>query len=215
MAPNEFAVPGILHQIVGPNTNELIDKCIASWKVLQPLGFTITIWNDESLEEFISTNYPFALEAFLDARNHAEASDIARYLLVHHTGGYYMDWDIELLHIDRFIELIQKTETGFLLQDPANLTLASEAFSAGRHEPYLLSLVKDIVDLYNRGQRDSMGTPQYSGPFRMRDSLLTSGTRQSLVPIKEAFLYDYTEIRIKPEPPVQRPMIHYWLHTWL
>lgn len=215
MLRTESAVPRILHQIVGPNTNELIDKCLASWQALQSLGFTITIWDDESITRFLSENYLFALDAFEKARNHGEASDIARYLLVYHTGGFYMDWDIELLSMEHFVALITKTDSGFLLQDPANMTLASEAFSARRQEPYLLDLVNDIVQLYNTGQRDAMGTPQYSGPFRMRDSLINSSTRQMLIPIKDAFLYDYTEIRSMPQRPDQRPMIHYWLHTWL
>jgi hypothetical protein len=176
--------------------------------------FTIRIWDDALLEEFIAREYPFALDAFLNARNHAEAADIARYLLVYHTGGYYMDWDVQLLNRAGFLQLADSAPYGFLLRDPLNMSIAAEAFSAQKGESYLLCLVKNIVDLYERNQRDSMATPQYSGPFRMRDVLQIQATKQTIVPVKEVFAYDYAEIRNMPERPITQPLVHYWLHTW-
>jgi len=209
------AVPRILHQIVGPKKNEVIDYCLASWQMLEGDDFEFRIWDDYLLTEFISGEYSFALEAFLNARNHAEAADIARYLLVYHTGGYYMDWDVQLLNRDKFAALMESTPSGFLLRDPSNLTIAAEAFSAEKNEEYLLNLVRDIVRLYDQRLRDTMGTPQYSGPFRMRD-VLHDGytTKQAILPVKEVFAYDYEEIRDMPERDVEQPLIHYWLHTW-
>ncbi|SDF51957.1 glycosyltransferase family 32 protein [Chitinophaga filiformis] len=208
-------VTQLLHQIVGPKTNPLIDQCLSSWKVIKDYGFEIRTWNDDTLEEFIDTHYSWALQAFRNARNHAEAADIARYLLVHHSGGIYMDWDVELLIPEQFFTLLERTPQGFLVIDPANGTLASEAFSAEKNEAYLLDLVTDIVHLYNSNERDNMGTPQYSGPFRMRDSLVNSCTAQLLLPVKEVFAYDYTEIREMPDREISQPLIHYWIHSWI
>lgn len=209
------AVPRILHQIVGPKTNKVIDHCLSSWQMLRDYGFEYRTWNDQRLTEFISKEYPFALEAFLHARNHAEAADIARYLLVHHTGGYYMDWDVQLLSRPKFLQLIKKTSKGFLIQDPSNLTIAAEAFSAGKNETYLLDLVYSIVHLYEGNKRDMMTTPEYSGPFRMRDVLQQgSTTKQRILPVDEVFAYNYAEIREMPEKVITQPLVHYWLHTW-
>ena len=177
-------------------------------------GFVTHIWDDQRLEEFIGKEYPFALEAFLNARNHAEAADIARYLLVYHTGGYYMDWDVQLLSRSRFSRLMKRTPDGFLIEDPANKSIAAEAFSANRNEAYLMRLVHSIVEIYEANRRDSMNTPEYSGPFRMRDVLRDHVTAQAIVPIKEVFVYDYSEIREMPDRVVTQPLIHYWLHTW-
>jgi hypothetical protein len=183
--------------------------------MLRDHGFEFRTWNDELLAAFISKEYPFALEAFLYARNHAEAADIARYLLIYHTGGFYMDWDVQLLSRPKFMQLIKETPAGFLIQDPSNLSIAAEAFSAEKKETYLFDLVHEIVGLYGNNKRDVLTTPDYSGPFRMRDVLQQgSTTKQRILPVKAVFAYDYTEIREMPERVITQPMVHYWLHTW-
>jgi hypothetical protein len=208
-------IPKILHQIVGTKTNYVIDECLSSWHLLMPKKFVIKTWNDDLLGNFIANEYPFALQAFLNSRNHGEAADIARYLLIYHTGGFYMDWDVQLLDTSGFMKLIKRAPNGFLLIDPVNQTPAPEAFSAKKNESYLLNLVKEIVMLYECGKRNKLSTPYYSGPFRMRDTLKKFSTKQSLIPVKEVFVYDYSEIRIMPDRESGQPLIHYWLHSWL
>lgn len=208
-------VTKILHQITGPKQNFVVEHCMASWQRIQKKGFTINIWNDELLTAFITKEYPFALNAFLNARNHAEAADIARYLLVYHTGGIYMDWDVQLLNVPGFMQVLKETPDGFLIQDPENLTIASEAFAAQKQEPYLIKLVESIVDLYDLKQRDTMETPQYSGPYRMRDALFSFSSKQTLIPVNDIFVYNYREIRSMPRRPVVQPLIHYWIHSWI
>lgn len=78
-----------------------------------------------------------------------------------------------------------------------------------------MNLVKEIVMLYECNQRNTLSTPQYSGPFRMREVLKNFSTEQSLIPVKEVFVYDYSEIRIMPDSETDQPLIHYWLHSWL
>lgn len=206
----------VIHQIVGPIKNDLIHACMLSWNVMKNFGFEIFIWNDPRIVIFSKKYYPFALEAFLKARNYAEAADIARYLIVYHFGGYYMDWDIQLLNVKEFISVTKNNPKGYLVIDPVNNTLASECFSANIKEPYLLSLAKDIISIYENNRRDLYFTPQYSVPYRMRSSLHKhQNSRQSLLSIDDIFLYNYREIRNKPPKDIQRPLIHYWMHNWL
>jgi hypothetical protein len=187
-----------------------------SWQEFKKSGFEIRLWDDELIEQFIKENYPFALQAFLNARNHAEAADIARYAIIHHYGGLYVDWDIKLLSKKKFTELIANNPNGFLVIDPVNQTLASECFAAQSGEPYLLRLLDNIAYIYECNFRDSLPTPQYSGPFRMREVFffLKQDSAQTLLPVKDVFLYDYLEIRVKPPRSKAVPMIHYWEHSW-
>jgi len=217
MITKEFRfVPKVLHQIVGKTTTAQIDKCLQSWHAIKKAGYEIRIWNDNLIEEFLLARYPFALDAFKNARNHGEAADIARYLIVHYFGGHYMDWDVELLSSDKYLELSDKNPNGFLVIDPVNDTLASETFAACPDEPYLLSLSKDIVEIYNSGNRESLNTPAYSGPFRMRDTLKThANSTQSIIEVKDIMAYDYWEIREMPKKVITQPLIHYWMHTWM
>jgi mannosyltransferase OCH1-like enzyme len=209
-------VPKIIHHIVGPDPSPLVDKCLRSWLRLKSHGYEIKIWNDFTIETFVEEKYPFVLAALQDARNYAEAADIARYAIIHYYGGYYVDWDIQLLDINKFFEL-STLEYGFLIQDPSNKTLASECFSSAPNEPYLLRLVENISYIFENGARDSMSTPEFSGPFRMREVYLFTrkDSRQKTIPVKEIFLYDYEEIRFLPARDDSIPMIHYWEHNWI
>lgn len=212
----QSSIPPIIHQIVGLNTTPLIKKCLESWHQLEEIGFEIRIWNDSKIESFILSNHKFALEAFVSARNYAEAADIARYLIIHTYGGYYTDWDVELLDKDKFLKLSLKYNRGYMLCDPNNNSLASEFFCAEEKDLFLLELTKDIVQIYENNERDKLVTPEYSGPYRMRDSLLLHpNTVMSSIPIKEVFAYDYLEIRNPPPRLVTQPLIHYWLHSWM
>ncbi|WP_126244191.1 glycosyltransferase family 32 protein [Chitinophaga rhizosphaerae] len=206
----------IIHQMTGDHKPDLVLACMLSWQILKKSGFEIRVWDDRIITSFLKKQYPTVLPAFLNARNHAEAADIARYIIVYHFGGCYIDWDIQLLDDTGFLALMEDCPNGHLVIDPANGTLASECFSANPGEPYLLSLTGDILELYQRKQRDALFTPQYSGPYRMRDALQKHGnSTQRLIPVKDIFAYDYSEIRTKPDREIVQPLLHYWMHSWI
>jgi len=205
-----------IHQIVGPNTTPLIEYCLASWKPLEKYGFSIIVWDDLLIEDFIRNHHPFALDTFLNARNYAEAADIARYLFMFTKGGFYIDWDVQLLNEHAFIDLATKYSNGYMLVDYTNNTLAPEFIYAKKGDIYFMNLVYDIVEIYNSGKRDQLSTPKFSGPYRMRDSLEKHKiTNMSIIDVKEAFVYDYNEIRVRPPRKIDHAMVHYWAHTWL
>lgn len=210
----------IIHQIVGPTKNDLIQRCLNSWAPLKAKGFIVKVWNDELINEFIEDFYPYASEAISKARNHAEAADIARYLIVYHYGGYYVDWDVELLIIGKFIKITNKYKNGFLILDPSNATIASECFSSISGDRFLKYLADEIVEIFNSKKRNEMGTPQFSGPYRMRDAafkykLNKQELKQEFIEINNIFLYNYKEIRSMPERKRNVPLIHYWVHSWI
>jgi len=210
-------VPKIIHRIVGRKPSPLVTHCITSWEIVKEPGFEIRIWNDALLEEFIAKEYAFILSAFTNSRNYGEASDIARYLLVYHFGGYYFDWDIELLSLNKFLDLSIKNPTGFLIQDPANQTLSPAAFSAMPGEQYLFNLLDNICYIHANGFRDSLNTINYTGPYRMREVyyFTKKASQQTLIKPKDIFLYDYWEIRDQPFRDEEIAMIHYWEHGWM
>lgn len=209
-------VPKIIHHIVGSKINVAIETCLNSWKILHNYGYDIYVWNDETITNFLTSRYDFALECFLKARNHGEAADIARYLLIHHFGGHWIDWDVQLLKPTEFLKIVEENKNGYFIVDPVNGTLAAEVFCSSVNNPFLFKLAKDIVEIYKFDKRDTMGTPQFSGPYRMRDSLKLFGSiDQQIIPIQKMFVYDYWEIEKMEKKIIVQPMIHYWLHTWI
>ncbi|MDQ1149263.1 MULTISPECIES: glycosyltransferase family 32 protein [Sphingobacterium] len=204
----------IIHQILLSDIpNSLIYKCLTSWTKMKNFGFKIKYWNHVEISDFISINYPNALQAFINARNLAEASDIARYLIVLHHSGIYVDWDIELVDSSDYYRKISNLDKGYLLQDPRNGTFAPECFSAEKNEPFLSKLTDDIISVYNSRQLPL--TPYYSGAYRMRESMNDYYCNQQILPVKDIFEFDYSEIREPFQRQVKKPLIHYWLHTWL
>lgn len=211
-------VPKVIHQIVlGSEINHIIHECLESWKALEGLGFEIRRWTDQDIEALIFSEYQFARDSFTNARNLAEAADIARYLIVYHHGGCYVDWDVQLLDTGKFIKLIEDNQNGFLLLDPNDQGIAAECFAAVKNESFLYLVVKDIVHLFENKSRQQLHTLVYSGPFRLKEVLESNNTSttQTILYIKDVFAYDYSEIKTMPDRKINQPMIHYWLHSWI
>jgi hypothetical protein len=210
-------VPKIIHRIVGRKPSPLVTHCINSWEKVKDYGFEIRIWTDPLLEEFMAKEYPFFLPAFKGARNYGEASDIGRYLIVYHFGGYYFDWDTELLSLNKFLELHAQNPTGFLVQDPVNNTLSPDTFSGLAKEQYLFNLLDNISYLHKAGTWQMLKTIDYTGPYRMREVFYFSkkNTQQTLIKPKDLLLYDFWEIRNQPYRDDEVAMIHYWEHGWM
>jgi len=92
------AIPRIIHHIwFGPveKLSAEAKRCMDTWRRLNP-GFEFVLWTDESVEKaFKSWNEPIrALEA---CPNNGEKSDVARYAILFHVGGIYLDVDVECL----------------------------------------------------------------------------------------------------------------------
>jgi mannosyltransferase OCH1-like enzyme len=210
-------VPKIIHRIVGQKPSHLVMHCINSWEIVKEHEYEIKIWNDALLEVFIAKEYPFLLPAFTQARNYGEASDIARYLIVYHYGGYYFDWDTELLSLNKFFNLSAQNSEGFLVQDPVNDTLSPDTFSALAGEEYLYNLLENICYIHESGLWLHLKTIDYTGPYRMREVFYFTKkkTRQNIIKPKDILLYDFWEIRQQPFRDEEIAMVHYWEHGWM
>jgi hypothetical protein len=216
MDRQETEVPRLIHHVTfGSFPNATIEACLASWRAAESFGFEIVRWDWQAAIEFIQDHCGFALDAFTNARNLAEASDIARYLIVHRQGGYYVDWDVMLNDAARFEDLHLSFPHGCLLVDPRNGAITPSFLAASPGEEYLLTLARCITALFAAGERDRLATPDYSGPFRMRQVLSEHpGTRQALLRIKDVFEFDYDEIGSAKAFGRDGIMTHLWSHSW-
>lgn len=79
--------------------NELIKKCLLTWKEVLP-EYKIILWNEDN---FPVNKYPFAKQALND-KKWAFVADVARLHALYYYGGIYMDTDVEVLKpIDQFL----------------------------------------------------------------------------------------------------------------
>lgn len=86
-------IPKVIHYCWFGNNdkNELIIKCIDSWKMYLP-DYQIMEWNDD--------NFDFNLNPFLKEAYHkkkwAFVSDYVRSFVLYHYGGIYLDTDVQI-----------------------------------------------------------------------------------------------------------------------
>lgn len=66
----------------------------ATWRDRNP-GWDCSLWTDRDLLEFVANHYPAHLDTFCGYKNGVQRADAARYMLLHHFGGFYMDIDTE------------------------------------------------------------------------------------------------------------------------
>lgn len=82
------------------NQNDLIKRCIESWKKVLP-EYEVVLWNEDN---FPYEEYPFAQQALKDGK-WAFVSDVARLHALYYNGGIYMDTDVEMIKpLDKFLE---------------------------------------------------------------------------------------------------------------
>lgn len=80
--------------------SELINSCIESWKKFA-CDYEIIEWNETN---FDVTKYKYARQAYKE-KKYAFVSDVARFEILFHEGGIYLDTDVELIkNIDEFLD---------------------------------------------------------------------------------------------------------------
>ena len=87
-------IPKVLHYCwVGRgNKNELMNKCINSWKE-KLSDYEIKEWNEDNFDVNITQ---YTKDAY-ESKKYAFVSDYARIWILYHFGGIYFDTDVELI----------------------------------------------------------------------------------------------------------------------
>lgn len=79
---------------------EISHRCINSWKQNLP-EYEVKVWNENNFD--INANR-YVKEAY-EAKKYAFVSDYARFYILYHYGGIYLDTDVEVLKsLDKFLD---------------------------------------------------------------------------------------------------------------
>lgn len=94
-------IPNIIHQIFFPvKTNELSEelaKARQSW-IDRHKNYTHYLWNETSVLTFIRGNYPHLESRYKSYSYWVRRVNVARYLILFHYGGWYVDIDMTCIH---------------------------------------------------------------------------------------------------------------------
>jgi len=154
---------------------ELFRKIQLKWKMLNP-GWEIKIWTDEECEKLVKDFYPEYFFFYSDFEVTAERSDIFRYLVLDHYGGYYADMDIEPLQpLDGMIEVVKKPECMIGLEPEVHAILAYNKYhvignafmgSVPGHPLWKWLIPQTIKRYYaDRSPKDEKDATKITGPI--------------------------------------------------
>src|SRR5690606_38943184 len=137
-----------------------------------------------------------------------------RYLIMHNSGGIWVDWDIELHDAEKFTNAIEG-KNNLMLSDGTMKSLCSEFMIHEKGSEFMIKVVEDIYKLYNKLDGDRITTTHYTGGYRLKESYMMHNPKIEVIDIKEMFRYDYMDIKWKTNAVSSNaPLTHYWLHTW-
>jgi mannosyltransferase OCH1-like enzyme len=88
-------IPARIHQIwMNGDVPGRLATPAASWRTLHP-DWEYRLWTAASLDEFVHAEYPKVWGLYRDYPEWIQRVDAARYMLLHHFGGVYADFDVE------------------------------------------------------------------------------------------------------------------------
>jgi mannosyltransferase OCH1-like enzyme len=218
-------IPKIIHQTW--NVEQVPERWLGfqeSWRKNHP-GYEYRFWTDGANRAFIAEAFPAFLPVYDGYRHQVNRADLARYLIVCHHGGVYVDLDCKSLRpLDDLLcgrELVFGLEPQSHVNKPA---VASRGFrrlvgnalfaSVPRH-PFWQHLFPILF-----ASKDQSNVLEAAGPFALtracdsypRPQEITILPAKSFYPL-DHFLQPIAE-RTEAEAGNGPYAIHYWAGSW-
>lgn len=186
-------IPRVIHYcwFGGKQLPDLAKKCIDSWKQYCP-NYKIVEWNESNFDVNISQ---YTKEAY-NEKKWAFVSDYARFWILYHFGGIYIDTDVELIKkIDDLVEAGAFMGCEPALQDMnpdkdidglQYLVNPGLGFGAPAGHPFLEKIIKyyDSRSFYkSSGEFDLMTVVQSTTAFLKKDGFIGSNKIEQVAEI--------------------------------
>ena len=140
------SIPKYIHRIW--NSGPIPDRFKGNWVNCQKVnpGYNTTLWDDAAIESLIQNHYPWFMPVYRSYPYHMERLDAARYFIVYHYGGIYIDMDVDCKV--PFNEILKNAsrEKPFEVMTGGGLPLgiATSFFAAPMKHPFMLSLIHHL-----------------------------------------------------------------------
>ena len=145
-------IPKIIHQVyLGNYLAGEVDSIQASksfhahWKRYYiHKGWDVKLWKDEDVNKLVEAEYPWIRDQYKYYNNHIQRADIARYLILYHYGGVYVDMDAKPANEFDLSRLRRVNLVTALSSD--GLLLTNHFFMAVPRSPFLWKVLKFSVE---------------------------------------------------------------------
>ncbi len=130
-------------------TTDVPNKFLKEWNNcirLNP-GYNVTLWTDKDLEDFIHKNYPWFLSTYQSYAYPIERVDAARYFLMYHYGGIYLDMDVDCkAPFDEMFKNLSKMNHVDVITGAAQGGGMTNSFFANKaRHPFLYLLIRLLI----------------------------------------------------------------------
>ncbi|MGA9530564.1 MAG: glycosyltransferase [Candidatus Babeliales bacterium] len=237
-------IPRIIHHIwLGSPFPSGYEEWYQTWRSFHPQWSTV-FWTDreenydkgavvvysfDELKEQLKQNVPVHIvvdirflvlvnqEAFDEAVNYGERSDILRFEVLEHIGGLYVDTDFECL---RSFDILQKSYecyTGLQPLDTGCVQLGSALISSIPHHPFIKRCVETVP-----ANRDKKRIIERTGPLFFTYCFVCScidNPRINLIAFPAHYFYpcSYHEVGLPKNFWLKKHAyaVHHWEGSWL
>ncbi|KAL7506375.1 hypothetical protein ACHAXN_006089 [Cyclotella atomus] len=110
---NTTTVPKILHRMWRDENipNEWRSSHLSCEDLYKERNWTTILWTDAAIRSFLSTHYAFFLPTYNSYPYDIQRVDAARYFILYHYGGVYLDLDIGCRDNKDLIDLVRAMES--------------------------------------------------------------------------------------------------------
>ena len=143
-AKQQDPIPRIIHQIW--TTNDIPQK----WRTLQQgcikmnPDYEYMLWTHSAIDKFIEKNYPWILDTYNNYPYPMEKLDAARYFILYHYGGIYLDMDMECkVPFDRILQNVS-SEAEVVLGATAPVGVTSSFLMAKKNHRLLKQMTEGL-----------------------------------------------------------------------
>jgi len=224
-------IPRILHQTW--KSEELpptFKKWVSTWKERHP-SWQHILWTDEMNRKFIATDFPWFLETYDAYETNIQRVDAARYFILYHYGGVYVDMDFACL---RNIEPLLEGETCVLGREhdehckthKKSLIISNAFIACAPKHPFISMLCNEAGTALPKTYSSNTRVLESTGPFMLTRVFEQFPEKKSLKVLHYSAMYPLTKSEAKKALPVEEApaeikeklknafAIHYYYGTW-
>lgn len=217
MYPNSNLIPLVIHQFVSDRDKvpPLQEKCMRQWEdFAEKHEFEYYLWTPLSIKKLIEREgrQDWA-ELIANCRNYGEYGDIVRFIVLSVFGGWWVDWDISIIHPEKLAVFLNQLHCKATVTEEDYLCI--EFLGAPKNSDITLNFLEALY-LKNKNRGDTVG---YSGPrgfsnFIKKDEKYAG--LMNILPITDLFQAGYRQVKAgyRPTTEASQPLFHYWGHVW-
>jgi mannosyltransferase OCH1-like enzyme len=144
-------IPKIIHQIWFQGIDKIIEPyktCfIESIKFINYTKWDHKFWDKETIDDLIKNNYPQYFDLYNNCPILVQKIDIARYIILYHYGGCYMDMDVKI--IKDFNDLIDDTDE-LIVSDTHQKFINNGILFSSKNNNFWIDFLNDLKPKVNR-----------------------------------------------------------------